>query len=154
MQPGATEKYCPKCGQTKPIPEFGVRSNGRPKGYCSPCTASYDASYAKTDVGKAARKEASGKWSSGPRKAQDLRKRYGIDFAEYEAMLKAQGGRCAVCGAEEPKSGRMLRLNVDHCHATGTVRGLLCTNCNHGIGKFKDDPALMRAAIAYLEAAN
>jgi hypothetical protein len=151
---GATEKYCPKCSETKPLTEFGTRPNGRPTGYCSLCMSSYHSEYAQTDKGKAAHKQASGKWSSGPRKTHDLRKRYGIGLDEYEALLAKQGGCCAICGAEEPKSGRMLRLNVDHCHSTGTVRGLLCTNCNHGIGKFKDDPALMSAAIAYLKAAS
>jgi hypothetical protein len=65
-------------------------------------------------------------------------------------MLKEQHGCCKICGVtEEDASGK--RLHVDHNHATGQVRGLLCTRCNTAIGKFKDDPEIIRNAIAYIE---
>jgi hypothetical protein len=73
--------------------------------------------------------------------------RYGLSQADYDAMLARQGGVCAIC---RKKSNRPLQ--VDHCHKTGKVRGLLCLNCNTALGRFHDDPDLMRAAIAYLEA--
>lgn len=69
-------------------------------------------------------------------------------------MLKNQGGVCAICGKPETsthKSGTMKSLAVDHCHATGKVRGLLCSACNHGIGHLKDSKEIMRAAIKYIE---
>ncbi|MDQ4024250.1 MAG: endonuclease VII domain-containing protein, partial [Actinomycetota bacterium] len=53
------------------------------------------------------------------------------------------GGLCAVCGVAEPK-------HVDHCHGTDEVRGLLCLNCNQGIGRFEDDVETLRRAIVYL----
>ncbi len=71
--------------------------------------------------------------------------RYGLSDADYDALLARQRGVCANCK-------RNRRLGVDHCHATGKVRGLLCGNCNRGLGLFHDDPELLRAAAAYLEA--
>jgi len=62
-------------------------------------------------------------------------------------MLARQRGLCAIC----KKSGRPLLL--DHCHSTGKVRGFLCAACNSGLGCYEDDPNIMRAATAYLEAA-
>lgn len=76
-------------------------------------------------------------------------KDYGITRAEYEAMLEAQGGGCAICGAEMRDSTRM-RLCVDHCHDTGRVRGLLCGHCNRGLGSFSDSLEMLDKARAYL----
>jgi hypothetical protein len=63
-------------------------------------------------------------------------------------MLEAQGGRCAICRSDKP--GGRGRFAVDHCHSSGRVRGLLCVACNAGLGQFRDDPDLLRAAVAYL----
>lgn len=76
---------------------------------------------------------------------------YGLTQEQFEAMLEAQGGRCAICRTDTP-GGRDNRWHVDHCHATGKVRGLLCNGCNIGLGHFKDDPERLLAAVAYLEA--
>jgi predicted nucleic acid-binding Zn ribbon protein len=76
--------------------------------------------------------------------------RLGLEPGDYERLLVAQEGRCAICGATEP-GGRGGRFHVDHDHATGRVRGLLCHGCNVGIGMLHDDPAVMRAAISYVE---
>lgn len=62
-------------------------------------------------------------------------------------MLSGQDGRCAICGVSvlPPK-----KAVVDHCHATGRVRGILCPNCNLGLGHFYDTPALLWRALSYL----
>ena len=65
---------------------------------------------------------------------------------EYETLLKAQNGRCAICGTRLPKGS----LVIDHSHKTGDVRGLLCISCNTGLGMFKDDPDLLQEASLYL----
>jgi hypothetical protein len=84
----------------------------------------------------------------------NLAKNYGLSVADYDALLRAQGGVCAVCGRDEPnahgRTGKQFALAVDHCHATGKVRGLLCQKCNRAIGLLGDDPVLMRRAISYL----
>lgn len=79
-------------------------------------------------------------------------KRYGITAAEYEAMMAAQKYVCAICKKPEriTHKGATRRLAVDHCHETGVIRGLLCGHCNQAIGKFNEDPNILRAAIDYL----
>lgn len=84
------------------------------------------------------------------RRVYALRYGYGITIEQHDAMLVAQGGVCAIC--KGPPVGIGNRLHVDHDHATGVVRGLLCSNCNTSLGKMNDDPERLRAAAAYLEA--
>lgn len=86
---------------------------------------------------------------------RNLRKQYGITLSTYERLLEFQKGRCAICAKKETVSigggqRRKRKLAVDHCHETGRVRGLLCTNCNKGIGHFKDSTELLENAIRYL----
>lgn len=70
----------------------------------------------------------------------------------YPILVEQQGAKCTICGVTEEDNGK--RLAVDHCHKTGKVRGLLCDNHNHGIGKFNEDIELMKKAIQYLEKHN
>ena len=79
-----------------------------------------------------------------------LARKFGLSLADYEALLEAQGGLCAICRCPCP-TGK--RLAVDYDHETGAVRGLLCAACNRGIGMFSDDPDRLRAALTYLETA-
>lgn len=80
-----------------------------------------------------------------------LKRKYGITSSDVEAMVASQNGVCAICGTREPR-GKTNKWNVDHCHASGSVRGLLCHKCNVGLGRFADNPALLRRAANYLEA--
>lgn len=84
-----------------------------------------------------------------------LTRNYGITFDTYSAMHATQGGLCALCGGEGfcTAEHHQLRLVVDHCHATGRVRGLLCHNCNRALGLLKDNVQTINKAIAYLEGA-
>lgn len=121
----------------------GIWTRGR--GRCRPCQKTYSAdNYA---ANRGLRLEAMN--------AYNLTKRFGMTVDDYDAMLAGQGGKCAICGATEgwysPGAGRSKKLSVDHCHEGGQVRGLLCDLCNMGIGRFKHDPDLLRAAIGYLE---
>jgi hypothetical protein len=72
-----------------------------------------------------------------------FRRKYDISYEVYEQMVTDQGSRCLVCR-------RRAKLCVDHNHQSGVVRGLLCHNCNTGLGFFRDNPVLLRRASRYL----
>lgn len=119
-------KLCPPCGEWKPEHDFSKNSKSSDglNGRCRRCHAS-------------AQKKA----------------KYGIDLGEFEALLEAQGGQCAICPATARADG--VRLSIDHDHACcpGTlscgkcIRGLLCPDCNRGLGLFRDNiQSLLRAA--------
>jgi len=123
-------KWCPDCDQVLPLTSFGLNaasSNGLTS-YCKPC---------HNLRGKKAKELLGGE------RTYHLRRRYGITAEEADAMLVEQGGLCAICMAAPA-------VHVDHDHATGKVRALLCFNCNGGLGQFKDDPAVLRAAADYV----
>ena len=118
-----------KCKRRLPAKAFS-RSTRRPDGldfYCRECKADYQA-----------------EWT--------LMRNFGLTKATYDRMLADQGGGCAICGKEFGmiRAGKRLRLAVDHDHLTGAVRGILCADCNRGIGMFKDDPRLLQAAVDYI----
>jgi len=84
---------------------------------------------------------------------QQLR-RQGCSTNQYRTLFEAQGGRCAICGVGEghrSRYGKACRLAIDHNHRTGQVRGLLCNNCNRGLGRFKDSIEFLEAAVRYLK---
>lgn len=114
-------KSCSVCGEWQPTDQF----------YSNPQT-----------------RDRLGSWCRSCQKNGVLQKTYGISVLEYERMLVAQDGVCAICGGVN-KDGR--KLFVDHEHATGVVRGLPCNMCNRGVGLFADDPGRLEAAIAYLK---
>lgn len=83
-----------------------------------------------------------------------LRSKYGITLERYDELLKKQNNVCAICGNPQMTSDKWgsphRRLRVDHNHVTKNVRGLLCHNCNAGLGHFRDSPNLLKKAIEYL----
>ena len=81
-----------------------------------------------------------------------LRAKYGLEPGDYEKLMAAQNNSCAICGVKESvgRGGQLTRLCVDHNHETGQVRGLLCAECNKGLGIFKDDFRLVANAATYL----
>jgi hypothetical protein len=76
------------------------------------------------------------------------KKKYRVPYGTYSQMLNAQKGKCAICKSAAPRGKG--RFHFDHCHDEGHVRGLLCHNCNVGIGNFQHDVAVLEAAIQYL----
>lgn len=80
------------------------------------------------------------------RRRRILKSRYGITPEKFEEMSLAQNNVCAICG-----QSYYLTLHIDHCHTTGKIRGLLCNNCNRGLGHFKDNMELLKKAYKYLE---
>lgn len=86
-------------------------------------------------------------------RAKHLKKMYGAGIAYERKMLVEQNGLCAICQKPEELSrgNETRRLSLDHNHSTNALRGLLCGNCNQGLGYFCDDPAVLQNAITYLE---
>ena len=82
------------------------------------------------------------------RRQTKLRKKYGINNHDYDALLAEQQGLCAICS--EPPPGRYM-LAVDHCHDSGKIRSLLCVKCNAGLGQFNHSIKRLKQAIDYLE---
>jgi hypothetical protein len=96
------------------------------------------------------------------RQAWRLENYFNITAGQYEEMLAEQGGVCAICSQSETKkrNGVLLSLAVDHDHKCcptkakscgACIRGLICSSCNHGLGNFRDDEAVMLKAISYLQ---
>jgi hypothetical protein len=78
-------------------------------------------------------------------------KKFGITVEEYNSFVSIQNNSCAICKKHKDDfSGRGNNFHIDHCHSSGKVRGLLCNNCNAGLGQFKDDIQSLENAIQYL----
>lgn len=122
---------CGHCGQ--PVPPDKLR-----RGPVSYCTRK-----CKQDA-----YNADGRGAASVRRSY-FKTRYGLTVEQVEEMALAG---CSICGRND-WPGRHARPHVDHCHATGKVRGILCSECNTGLGKFKDDPERLRRAAAYVEGA-
>lgn len=88
----------------------------------------------------------------------NLKKNFGLSIADYEKMAAAQNNTCAICLTPETfvhkAKGQVARLAVDHCHATGKIRKLLCAKCNKALGLFEDNPELMEHAANYIRSHN
>jgi hypothetical protein len=73
---------------------------------------------------------------------------YGITLTEYNNLYNEQNGCCKICNKHQMEFKH--NLSIDHCHKTNEIRGLLCVNCNHGLGKFQDNVTFLENAIKYL----
>lgn len=80
-------------------------------------------------------------------RAGQLRRKFGITVDQYDAIAESQDMLCAIC---RKVCVTDRKLAVDHCHETDDIRGLLCQNCNIGLGKFQDDPVLLQRAAEYV----
>lgn len=124
-------KWCADCETVRPVDDF-VRTRATRSGigsYCKPC---------HNRRGRRALEKVGGS------RTYHLTRRYGITAAEADLMLRRQDGVCAICRTA-------AAAHVDHDHETGAVRALLCFNCNGGLGQFRDDPEILRAAAEYVE---
>ena len=82
-------------------------------------------------------------------KAQSLKYLYGMTHEDYSRMYNEQLGGCAICGKGIPSTWK-IGVHIDHDHNTGKVRGLLCQNCNVGLGNFKENTNTLLSACEYL----
>lgn len=144
-------KKCSKCQQIKPLDEFYKNSShAQGRGvYCKVCSKEYSKKW--TTPEKLAKKYEARKRPDRLRrhKSNVMFKKYGITLEEYESMWIGQGSCCKICKTTQNSKGKSFA--VDHCHKTGAVRGILCDNCNHILGKAKDDYTILDAASDYLK---
>lgn len=153
------KKVCNKCRLELPIAEFAItdRSRGYRKGHCRACeSARLRAYYAANPEYRAKTKANSAEWiKKNPeafavvRRRVALKRNYGLTLEQFDQMVAAQGGKCALCGTDKHgvtgESGRYdgsrrwleNSWRIDHCHDTGNVRGLLCHRCNTRLGAYE-----------------
>lgn len=143
-RPASPEGYwwCSREKKHRPLADFGWdTTRDQPKRLCLFCTAA---------VQRASLDDTA---NGGARRARHNRKvmlaKWGITDEQYQHLFDAQGHRCAICGAERRDH---RNLAIDHDHVTGAFRGLLCQDCNLGIGQLADDPDRLEAAARYLRA--
>jgi hypothetical protein len=135
-------KTCNICETARPLSDFGVRKSGRIGDLIMPCKP------CKVQAYRSKRRANPEHYLHIERKSK-FKKQYGITIEQYDEMLTAQGGGCAICSTKTP-SNRTKYFAVDHCHSTGKVRGLLCMKCNRGLGLFNDKTDLLKLATNYL----
>jgi len=169
-------KKCIRCEEIKALDQFGWhnRTKGQHRNICKDCFNAWTREYNKRSESKKVRNDWNEKnadrietYKDGyrndlcndpeKRKASKeyhrnhrLLKEFGITPEDYDKMFEDQNGKCAICGTEKLGSPGK-HLAVDHDHATGKIRGLLCSRCNRTIGWFDDNPSLLRKAAQYLE---
>lgn len=152
-------KRCTSCGLELPLESFYV-SRGRHISQCSSCKRAYQKNrrIEKGDEVRARKRASHAKHYERVTRPYLLKKKFGLTVEQYEQMLANQGGCCAICGRSPDQVEHLARdgrkakvLAVDHDHATGTVRGLLCAQCNKGLGNLQDDPDVVLMAFHYLK---
>ncbi len=129
----ATVALCGKCGEPR-IADKLKRDKLRKHGKADWCGRCYS---------RHAYKIRNGRVASSTKRKWNVKARYGVTPQDVEEMVAAQKGTCAICTTE------LGNYHIDHCHATGAVRGLLCSFCNRSL-KIVEDDRLHKAAVAYL----
>ena len=129
-------KVCAKCKKELPLVEFWKDKQNKDglKVYCKSCASTYRKHWKPKNPKKYAETKQKSR----------LQIQYNLSIADFKQLLDSQQNKCAICGKE-------IKLLVDHCHNTLFVRGLLCRNCNLGLGLFEDNPTSLRQAAIYLE---
>ena len=128
-------KTCSKCKEEKQLIDFAKtgRREGLFASLCKPCSSKKASAWNKNNPEK--RRLYS--------RRNKLKKQYGISPEQYDEMIKSQEAKCLICEKNR-------KLVIDHNHKTGEVRGLLCNQCNAGIGYFYENPSIMKKAIKYV----
>lgn len=152
-----------KLGDHNWSPSMRGEKGNRPRYICKTCWTNrqkkYESGKCRIELNaqnNALRKERESKWTDERRNAEKrrrynswLKRKYGISIDDYESMLSTQGGSCKICKTTEPRGKGTF--HVDHCHGSGKVRALLCTECNMMLGLAKDNRDTLLAAIDYLD---
>ena len=140
-------KTCRKCGEVKPCDAYStIKPSGNLRGTCNKCRSAGVMATRDPELKKA----TDDRYRLSHRQMLSDKARFrrrGITAAEYDNLLALQHFSCAICGTTDPKGKG--RFHIDHCHETGVNRGLLCANCNLGLGHFRDNKDLLHTAINY-----
>jgi hypothetical protein len=135
-------KICSNCVQEKPLVEFNLRSKNSDarQSMCKVCES------------EKARERYLGKRKERIKKQRivNISNKYGVTIQDYNEMFESQNGCCAICDSHEIGRKGAKYFNIDHCHNSGKVRGLLCHNCNIILGKIDDSKDWLNRAIEYL----
>lgn len=153
-------KRCHKCGEVKPLLQFYAHRSTRDgrANYCAECQKAARREWSKANADKVRQHNAKRSLTDKRRDHRQWWLRlYNLTPAQYADLLAGQNGVCAICSQPETyidaRTGEPRRLAVDHDHATGTVRGLLCGRCNRALGQFNDSIDVVQRAADYLRAA-
>ena len=138
-------RLCIFCDRHKPLDEFYTNRH-RHKSRCKSCERIRERKWHNSKRAHIKKKDPN-RLKIAKRREQ-LRYRFNLTIDEYDKILENQQGKCAICGGGREK--QKYKFAVDHCHATGKIRGILCQNCNAGLGLFKDNPQSLTNAITYL----
>jgi hypothetical protein len=154
----STSKACSKCKEVKPLADFHrakKAASGRASA-CKVCELAMKRKRYEADPEKWKARHKRYYYKNKPKIAaghrRDNLKKYGLTEETLRAKIASQGGRCPIClGALCEEGQRSKAPRVDHCHATGLVRDVLCFKCNIGLGSYDDRPEILRRAADYLE---
>lgn len=136
-------KYCSRCQTHKDEDQF--HKGG---GYCKPCRSSYNKEYKANNPEVYTQQRL--RSVNNTRLLAIAKANPQVTIAEIEAFIAKDTGKCEICGGGQ-SSKTKKSLCLDHCHKTGKLRGWLCHECNVGLGRFKDDIALLQRAIDYIK---
>lgn len=136
---GPETKVCSDCKQRKLISEFN-KKHGKPRWHCKECHRAQNKKLAKELYKK---NKDHFYWST-------MKSLYGLTPEAWQEIFDSQNGLCALC-KKLGRGGGHRRLNVDHCHETGHIRGFLCVNCNTALGVLGDTPEKLKRVLHYLE---
>jgi hypothetical protein len=152
------EKICSTCSKNQTIESFYLDKKSK-DGYsfwCKTCCKEYNRKRYETftEEYKLVKREKFKLWQKKNKehcRFHQIKYNYGLTKEQYLIILEKQNYTCDICpkeiGKEKKKNGRAV---VDHCHKTGKIRGLLCDNCNRGLGSFQDSPKYLKKAVDYL----
>lgn len=135
-------KFCTSCDQLVDIKLFGLRPANLDglQSDCKSCRSIAENERSKDPEYRNRSKECTERYR--------LKRKYGISIEERDRLIESQNGLCAICKST-CRTGN--KLSVDHSHVTGKVRGMLCANCNLGLGSFMDSISSLKSAVEYLE---
>jgi hypothetical protein len=143
-------QVCTKCKLEQSTDQFYYNSEKANKltSWCRACCRGYY----HTEHGRATtekyRKSAQGRENAKAQSRRVVLKRHNITQEFFDSLIEEQDNKCAICGTELQAG---YRTHIDHNHSTGSVRGLLCSKCNTGLGLFREDKQILLNAVSYLE---